>query len=410
MSFSAQNTFKNSQLVVQHAVAKFVNTCSFIHTAIRDYENDFNGNPYAPGSQIEILLDNFYKTGRGDNATAQGIQEAKMALTILPLFWAAFEYRPTDLQRNIVDFTDSVIEPAIRNITADMNAVIYQNSLTQIGYFCGSVSSPINSYSAFSVVNPFLTDLSLKPERYAVLNTDQMQQLESASSLQNSFVTPLNKDITLSANLTRLANIDIFQDPVIQPRTAGTASGTITVLSEVSSGSTITLTGLTASQDNIFLAGDLISIAGINIYNAARNQILYSRSGQFTITSAVSSDSSGNATVSIFPSIDFSTVRQNLYSTSASIPAGALVTPVGDATRNLVYTNRALVAAIPPLGPLDTVYSANNTDKEYKMSLRISRSALPMQNQNTMRIDAQMATTWVIGQAVNLVSQNIINS
>ena len=69
-------------------------------------------------------------------------------------------------------------------------------------------------------------------------------------------------------------------------------SETPTVLSTISSGSTIPTTGWTASTANVLSAGDWFDMG------AAIGKRTF-----FQVTSAVSSDSSGNATIAVFPSV-----------------------------------------------------------------------------------------------------------
>lgn len=400
----AINDYLTSSLISKEAVALFSTQNSLIATGYRKYENMFEGGTYAPGQTVNVREDNFFQVQRGDSVTAQAIVEDSQPLTILPLFSVPVRYKPTDLQREMVDFSAEVLEPAVRALVAEMNAEIWRNSLTQVPLWAGSAASNLNSYNSIDQFNPIMTNIGMDKayKRYMCLNPTQASQLRSANSLQNSFLDTLNKDITMDARIGRLAGFDMMEDSEMGLFLAGThaAAGNITVKTTVSTGNTIVLTGLSGGAT--FKIGDVISIAGITSVNNVRQASTGDARG-FTVQ-ADATEAGSDVTLTVFPAIDFVVPRQKLSSATSTIPATSIVTVVGDHTVNLAYTERGLLCAIPPLAPLDSPDSKVSTDKKFGVSIRISKSAEVLDNMNILRLDAQMATRWTFNQAIRVVS------
>lgn len=406
------NTYLTSNLISREAVAIFKSLTSVIATGYRDYESMFSNKPYASGETINIRQDNFYIGSRGDTVSAESIVEQSFPITVQPLYSIPIKYRPTDLQRSIVDFAKEFIEPAARRIVAMMNTDIVNAAPYQINNYVGDPASYVNSYAALDAVNPVMDTLNMNMyKRYAILNSQNAHQLRSAASLQNSFLPTLNKDITINATIGRLADFDLMKDNAIQLHTAGThaTAGTIQVNAAVSSGSQIQLKGLSVGAT--YLAGDIFSLGGVKKFDQI-NRIALPDDMQFTVIpdpntgdTVYTADGGGLVTLNVFPAIVSSGPRQNFITPGASpnqIPVNTVVTSIGNHTNNLCYTERGLVTCMPVLHRMDSPFSSTFTSNG--VSMRVSKSAEILDNMNILRLDAQLAFGWVPNQAVRLIS------
>lgn len=398
------NTFLPSNLIAAEAVAQLAVNNTFLATSYKKYEGMFSSSPYKSGDTINVRLDNFFVGSRGDTVAAENIVEESTPVTIQPLYSVPITYTPTDLQRKIEDFSDEVIRPAVRRLAAMINRDIAQAALTQVSTWVGDAATNLNTFESLDQVNPIMDNLAMSPEynRYVALNPTQVQKLRSASSLQNSFVSPLNKEITMDASLGRLADFDIFKDQSISSHTAGSPGAGVTVKTAVSTGNTIALQNMTVTTGT-FKAGDVISIAGVQEFNPI-TRTGTGRDIQFTIQNDVTADGSGDAAITVEPAMKFSGPRQNMTSASDDIAVGAAVTTVGSHMPNIAYTERGLIACLPPLEVMDSPESHVAVDKDTGISIRISKTAEVLNNKNVMRLDAQCAYKWINSQAVRLVS------
>lgn len=408
------NTYLTSSLISKEAVAIFEAENSFMVTAHHEYENMFNDNTYKSGDTINVRLDNFYVGARGDTVTAEDIVEASVPLTIQPLYSVPITYKPTDLQREIADFGAEFIQPAVRRIVKMINSDIATASLTQVAQYTGDITATLNSFTALNAVNPLMDTLNMRNNmRYLSLDPFNAYTVQGNSTIQNSFVSPLNKDVTMDAQMGRLAGLDIFKDTSIVPFISGThaAAGNITVKTQVTSGSTIVVTGLTPTTGT-FNVGDVFKLAGVFEYDQiGRAGISVNKA--FTVT-AVSgpADGSGDITLTVFPEIVNSGPRQNFITPGTSpnaIPAATVLTVNTNTTtgfiNNIAYTDRGLIACMPPLERMDAPDSYVMSDKKSGVSIRVSKTADVLNNLNVMRLDAQVAYRWIPNQAVRLLAK-----
>lgn len=407
------NTYLTSNLIAPRAVAILRSINSFIRLGNRRWENMLIARDYAPGETINLRLDNFYNVQRGQSVVAQDIVEASVPLTMQPLFSVPINYVPTDLQRDIVDFSAEFLEPAVRAISANINAAIYQSAITQIANYTGDISSPLNTFKSVSSINPIMDTLNMNNYgRNLVVDPYNFNEMVSSSDLRNSFLPSLNKSITIDASLGRLAGFEVFKDTTMKPFVSGThaTSTSITVQSAVSSGSTIALTGF--STGATVKAGDIFTIPGVYKWDAINQVPLVNQPVQFVIQ-ADATETGGVIQASVYPSLVATGTRTNFYSGSIpnQIAAGTAVQFVTNTStgymNQVAFTDRGLALAMPPLVNFDSPYSFVSTDPESGVSIRVSRQADILAGINVMRVDCQMGVRWINDQCVKVLSNNI---
>ncbi len=400
------NTYLTSQLITPDAVAMFEASCTFIPTAYKKYDGMFTAKTYAPGDTINVRLDNFFIGQRGDSVTAEDIVEASIPLTIAPLYSVPIAYTPTDLSRKIVDFSQEFLMPAVRRVRSMMNADIALNVLSQVNFWQGDTTAPINSYASMDSVRPLMTNLAMDPayKRYAVISPDDAHSLRSSSSLQNSFLPSLNKEITLESRMGRLAGMEILEEEQVIRFYGGTKTIQTPATDfqiQAYTASTITIKNCVVGEQTL-KQGDLIYLPATYSFNQATRQST-GRPMAFAVTQTPAvADGSGYTTVSIYPNMILSGPRQNMSGTPA---VNDIVSAVPDHMANVCYTERGLVCAIPPLERMDSPESYTYTSPKSGISMRISKTAEVLNNKNILRLDAQMATTWVPQQNIRKVSQ-----
>lgn len=397
------NTYLNSSLISKEAVAIFETENSVISTAYKgDYENMFSDAKYKTGDTINLREDNFYTSSRGDSITAQDILEESIQMTILPLFSVAIRYTPTDLQRNIADFSAEFIRPAVRSLVADMNKAILDGACTQVSKFTGDSTSYINTFESFDDANRVLDESNANGyDRYFALSPKNAHKLRGA--LYNSFNDTLNEKIIWRASLGNLADFDVMKDNAISTFNAGNhaSGGNIAVLNATSDGSTLTLAGF--APGGTVNVGDHFSLSGVKEWDRINKKAL-DNDMQFTVT-AVSNNGiapgNGQLTVTIFPALKSTTARQNYITPGTNpntVPANTVVNFVGNYVNNVFYTSRGLAVVIPALERMDSPDSQVYTDPTYGVSIRVSKTAEVLDNKNVLRMDAQMAFKWIPGQ------------
>lgn len=406
------NAFINSTLLSKEAAVEFELNNTFIATANRKYEGLFTDQTYDSGDTVNIRLDNQFLVKRGDTVTAGDVKETSVPLTLQELYSVPVTYSTIDLSTKLRanSWMDRVFRPSVRALVSEVNADIASLAETQTYIHAGTPAVAIASFAAIDQLSAILTERGVMPNQNWYCNLNPRDSSSLKSSLQNSFNTTLNTEISLRSQLGRLSSFDMMVDQSIAVHTPDTtAIGAPTLKTAFSDGdTTIAISGLTVSTTGIFKAGDVLSVASVQSVNRVTRQST-GQDMQFVVTADANSDGAGDATVSISPTIITATTNPNRNVTGIGT-VGAVITVNGDnAARlphkiNLAYTASALHVVTPPLAPLDAPESSVFKDPKTGLSLRVSKTAEVLNNKNVLRIDLLTGYRWIDSQVVRLMS------
>jgi hypothetical protein len=190
----------------------------------------------------------------------------------------------------------------------------------------------------------------------------------------------------LDGFIGHLSGFDFFKSNFVQRQIAGVGQaggspptgyklGGVVTGGPVSSGSSLSVSGLVASQADAFNEGDIITVApasDVFMVNPLTYEPL-AQTAQFVVTAQVASDGGGLATIPISPAIVVSGARQNI---SAAIPNGAQLYLADDHNVSLAFHNQAVVFAAPPIKELKGgVEAVTSYSDLYKMAMTYSLGA-----------------------------------
>lgn len=389
------NTLLVVDLIGRNVLARLVNSLGLVHTANRDYEDQFMADKeYRIGSTVRIRLPVYFTVADGASLSLQNVIENQTNLTINYQKHIDVAFTSVEEQRFLQDPETNVYQGAAQALANQLDA-----SIAQIGMlnFYRTVGTPGAGVTSFAVPNSAAT----MQQKYGVVNSAYMCFHPDAAgtlraSLQNSFNVPFNTDISQRATIGRIVDHDSFVDQNLAVFTTGSFPGTVLVNGAGQSGSLINLKGFTASQSNVLKPGDIISFAGVYGVNKANlQQVGYGSENlaQFCVQATANSDASGNATVSILPGIVTSGPYQNVTSSPAD---GAAVTCFGVSTpgtpetyiKNYCYSDEAFSMANVP-GPISygAAYSKLFTADDVNLNIRINIVYDPNTDQDIMRFD-----------------------
>jgi len=409
------NTFitaENLGLIGREAAYEFKNNQTFLATATHTYDHMYDKNTYYnPGDTVQVRLPNNYLTQEGDTVTVQDIKERSIPLVLEPILSLPLAYTTTDLTTAMgggvsESWKKRVLFPAVRSLVSTLNLKVAVKAKTQTNLYTGDEAANINAYAVVDNAGAVLDEHSCSRSlrRYCALATRQSAALRQSTSLQNSFVQSINKDITLNSQLGRLADFDMFSDQSIayQDTTADARAG-VTVKTSVASGATsIVMTGFTVSTAGIVKEGDVFSFTGIKSVNPI-TKASTGQDFQLVATADATSDSGGDATISVYPAPIFGATEPNA-DINTQIIATTPVVFVADHHVNMAWSEDGLIVVCPPLTPLDTPYCTTIKDPDTGYSLRLSKSAEILQNKNIMRLDVLYGIRWLNDRAVRILS------
>ncbi len=406
------NSFINSTLLSKEAAAHFILNNTFFHTANHSYDGMFTDRTYDAGDTVNIRLKNFGKVQRGNTVTASDIVESSLPLTLQSLYSYPVTYTTDDLSTKLRADTwmDRVFYPGVDAIIGEINKDIAVSAALHTYNWFGTVGTPINSFTTIDSISAQMTELAIPMQhRYMALTPANSSALKS--SLQNSFNTTLNTDISMQSKLGHLSTFDMFEEQLIATHTAYEAGpiGTPLVNGDVSSGNVIAMDGFTATITTIVKAGDIIEIA--DVYKV--DPITKTNTGrlmQFVATLNASSSPAGELSFTVSPAIigDSTNPNQNIVNSPAVatnvVPDNAVVTVVSSHRANLAYTNESLYIVTPPLAKLDTPESSTFRDPKTGISLRVSKSAEILDNKNVLRVDVLCGYLWIPSHTFRVIS------
>lgn len=404
------NQFINTQLVSNTALAMFANNAPFVMTGSRIYQDDFQSSGYKIGDTLQVRRQNNFIVGDGSTAVPQDIIETVENITVAHQYHALISYTVQDLTLRIEDFSRMFIQPAIQNIISQMEQDLCRAAEQELYFFQGTAGTPINSFSTVDLAGAKLLEMgvNISSDAYLAMSVRDGSSLKGA--LLNQFTPVFNEDIVRQSAIGHLSYFDVFQSQNIVRHVAGAGPLTLpgdslTVNGAVASGNTIILAGANgggAAVANYFLAGDVISIAGVTSVNPLSRQST-GQNMQFVITANASSLLGGAITIQVAPTI-ISSTSSPLQNVSNAVPNGAVVTVVPSYNVNVAYPARALDIVCPPLYKLQVPYSSVAVDPETGLSLAVTQTGDILGYQNFMRLDILCGFKWHPQYAVKLLS------
>jgi hypothetical protein len=391
------NQFITTDLVSNTALAMFANNSPFVMTASRIYQDDFVSSGYKIGDTLQVRRQNHFIVGDGSVATPQSIIETVETLTIAHQYHALIAYTIQDLSLRIEDFSRLFIAPAIQEIITQMEKDIGSAAEQELNFFTGTAGVAINSFTTVDLAGAKLLEqgVNIASDAYMAMTVRDGSSLKGA--LLNNFTPVFNEDIVRNSAIGHLSYFDIFQSQNIKHHVAGAgprlySGDTLLVNGAVSSGNTIVMDGATISITDYFVAGDLISISGVESVNPV-GRASTGQDMQFVVTANASSNGTGDITVSVSPSIISDTLNPN-RNVSNAIPNNAPVTMVGSHNVNVAYPSRGLDIVCPPLYKLQVPYASVAVDPETGLSLAVTQTGDILGYQNYMRIDLLCGFKW----------------
>ncbi len=401
------NVFKPSDLISTKIAAKIGLYNAYIGNSNRQYEGMFSDKTYKSGETISFHQTPVVESQRGDIAVATDIVQRITSATILPLFTVYLNFKPSDLGREMYSLDDEIINPAVVKLSADIDNTIQEYAMNQINYFMGTPGSALSSHNTVALLGAYLEELGVLEE-----NRLLSLSINDYATLKNSFPSLFTESLSISILRTGKNNhIDVFdlkKDHAIQKNIHTPYQGTMgtpQVKIAVASGNVITVKGLTASITGIYKIGDLISITdvwSIEQINKGKTSHLM----QFLVTADADSDVSGDCDIIVSPTIESTGVYQNV---SNVIPVDAFIYRGSETEdlntpfkKNIGFSPKHLCLCMPPLEKFYSrecsVYRpVTKKDKNQTggISVRVTLDSSPDKNKNQIRIDTQLAVTWL---------------
>lgn len=402
------NVFRTTQYVLDDVFIRFWNSLSFARTANRNLEDDFKNLKYATGQTINYRLEERYLGGEGATAVAEARTQVIRPLSITQQFHTMLDYTGFELtfdRARDEPYLQMANAPRAKTLANKVEKFIAQTNFQKKVYQATGTPGVAIDFNTIATTDAYMTELGIPEDGKRYCGVPPRIAAGLSTSLSNFFNPTVNTGALIDGFVGHLSGFDFFKTNFLARQIAGAGQaggappagfklGGVVTNGPITSGSTISVSGLVAST-LAFREGDIIEIADAsNVFMV--NPLIYTplqQRAQFVVTADVISTAGGLADIPVSPEIVVSGPRQNI---SAAIPNGAQLLLSLDHNVSIAYHSQAIVFAAPPLkelrGGVEAVTTYSNL---YKLALTASLGADIRNYQQLDRIDV------ICGVAIN---------
>ena len=330
-----------------------------------------------------------YLGGYGATATSEARVQVVRPLTIDTQFHTMVEFSGFELtfdRARDQPYLDMMLNPRAKRLANMVEQFIASSNFQLQTYQAyGAPGTPISQSTVFNT-DAYMTQLGIPEDgnRYWANNPAVSAVLTNA--LYNVFNMTVNRGALLDGFIGHLSGFDFFKTNFLNRQVAGVTGATggtppsgysaagVVTNGPISGGNTINVSGWTANTGALNV-GDIITIdVASNVYMV--NPLTYqplSQTAQFVVTAPVLANGSGNASITVSPTIVISGARQNI---SAAIPNGAQLYVANSHNVSIAFHNQSIVFAAPPIKELKGGVEAITSYSDlYKMAMTYSLGA-----------------------------------
>lgn len=396
-------TYQESELAYLLNLNCFVSTCN---TRFKDFEK-MEANL---GDTVTFDLPPRYVTANSLVATFQASQQRVQTLTVDQAVNTSYTFTNQQFIFNVREYMDRFGKSAVTEISSVVEANIALNAISGVvnnnpgspnfGQF-DSFSGPYRFFGdGLTAINSFgqLANMLAAFRNYGAVKDKLKVYLSDIAVPQivnsglNQFVMDRNEELASSWNVGNWLGVEFYQSnllPIHVSGTVGNAGRTLTVVSTNdptgNNVTQITFSDTTANDANSILYGDLLQFQdGVS---GQPNMRFLSFVGHIPISQPVQFRATANAatvanaiTISIFPPLVWAgnNPNQNLNN---PIAAGMQVKALPSHHAGLIVGGDALFLGMPRLPDQAPFPTANESDPDTGVSLRLSYGTLFGQNQ-----------------------------
>ena len=409
------NTWALSDIIADRMLTLKSSELAFPMTASKTVRLDveFNDKEYRKGDSIQYRLQNNFDVGEGTVATVSDYVERSRPLTIDRQWNVTLQFTGRELTFDTPpaeDYFDQILLPRARNIAHKAEDYIGEKMQNEFYNSVGSPTAAISDITLLNQARALMNRLSIPDngDRYCALN--QSASISLANGTQNFFNSTVNNEALFKGALGNLATYDLFETVFLGTHTAGTGDGSAvspagtitagTVVNAVTSGNTIDVTGLTASDPDAFKRGDVVTVAGVNAFNQITGRVVGPL--RLVVLADAAASLLGAATITVSPEIHATGPYQNI-DLGTGIPVGAQLSIYSDHDVSVAYHCDALVHAMPRLEMLggnireeyvnSSVAQSRSENKDYRISMLYTEGADVLNYQQVNRTDILQGAT-----------------
>ena len=346
------NTLLTTSMIADKALQILTEKFAFLPTINRDYDDSFAKTGAKIGDTLKVRIPQHGNVRTGRVMVPDPLVDVVAPITIAQQQGVDLSYSSAELALDIDEFAERYLNQRIADLAVSIESGVLASIATQVPSQTGPASGALNSLNYPLMAGKLLDDQLAYGERHMLLNTSANVQIVGQLTGLFNPQAEISKQYQ-EGYMGKAVGFDWSTSTIVPQYTVGAGGGTPVVNGVSQSGSSIITNGWTINKQ-VLNAGDVITFAGVHAVHAQTKQNLgYLK--QFVVTSAVTSDGSGNATIQISPAIvGPGTPQQNVDVLPTTSDAVAIFGTAGaTAGLNLAYSKdfATFVSADLPLPP-----------------------------------------------------------
>lgn len=325
--------------ITRKALAILHNKLRFIKTISRQYDERFAQSGAKNGGNLLIREPNQFTVRTGAVMDVQDVTEATQTLAVATQKGVDINFSSIEATLSIDDFETRVLEPAMSRLAADVEYTVLAGVYKDIYNYSGTPATTPASLAAVLNAGTKLSQ-NLAPDGDRHLLFDSLAMAGTVASLATYFHKASEVERAFAEGYIGIAGgFKWWESNMIPNHTNGSRDDTTPVTNTsttiVNGATSIAVTGL--DNGATIKAGDVFTVADVYAVNLETKQ-RYSHLQQFAAAADATADGSGNATISVSPTIYISGAKQNVDRVSPGAgKALVFVAAGGSGAANAVY-------------------------------------------------------------------------
>lgn len=370
------NTFKTTSWMAKEFLRHFENSNTFSKFVNKEYASAWKDMTFRPGTTISIPKPARFAVTAGGTASFPDITEDSVSLTVSQ-YNASFAPTSVEMTTSVSrdQFSERYLKPMAIALASQVDKDGLALAKTAVANAVGTPGTTPSTLLTYLEGKAIAFEQGMPADNQIACVVNPVAEAKILDALKGLFHSTSEIERQYREGKMGIAGgMKWSMDQLVSSHTSGQRGGTPLVNGAAQSGASLVTDGFTASAANRVKAGDVFTIANVYSVNPITKQST-GRLQQFVATADAASDGSGNATLSISPSIVTSGTTQNVDAAPADNAALTFLSPVStQAAHNVIFHKDAFTLACIPMqtyGGLDK--SANEYDPDTGISVRFTQ-------------------------------------
>jgi hypothetical protein len=364
------NVLITPSIIAKEALAQLENNLVFGNLVHREYVNEFK----KIGDTVSIRRPVKFYTSDGATRVNQDVEEANSQVVINSRKHVSWSFTTQDLTLTIEQYSERYIKPAMITLAQTVDKSVAGLYTTFWNHVGAPATTPSTLANSAALVAQRMDEMAVPPDgrRRLVLDPASRYAITGSASALN--VDAIAETAYRNAVVGNMASLATYATANVPTHTVGVATGTPLIngaaqnvtyanANKLTWSQSLITDGWTNSTTGILLAGDVITIAGVNAVNpvpgeGATGKTVMPYLQEFTVLAdADSGATTGPATLTISPPIIVSGPNQTVDAAPADGAAIVVKTGTGGTTypQNMGFHRNAMALVTVPLEMPDSV-------------------------------------------------------